>query len=109
MIKIVRTRVRNSDPATSRAAAVAQDGSAARVRGLVMDILNYASPDGLTDEELRARCEEIDPYLSESSPRKRRGELVRDGLVEQVVDGDGSPVTRKSEHGRQMTVWRASR
>jgi len=103
---------RNSDPATSHAAAAAVDLDPRRVtiKYAVLAVLNGA-PDaqqGVTHDQLIALYRKYQPRLgwpraSDSGIRTRCRELVREGLVEQVPDTLG-----KSRYNRGAILWRAT-
>jgi hypothetical protein len=95
------TRHRRDDWDTSMEAAESQTEVAQRVRALVL-VAHEDNPDGLTDEELSDIVNPDERY-GESSPRKRRGELTRDGLIE------ASPFYRPSRKRKRMIVWRIKR
>lgn len=104
-------RIRRNDHATSVAAAVKVDtaGYAKTIRGLVKRALSEA-PGGLTDDELLPVVTELAIRTGhrapdESSPRKRRGELVEDGVVVSLIDVDGQPMKRRNAEGNWMLVW----
>lgn len=106
--KIRVKRSRHTDPVTSHEAADRLSSeSTRRVRVMVRRVM-AEYPEGMTDELLREECMKIDPSLSESSPRKRRGEMVDDNEVELVRDDNGAPVVQMSRHNRRMFVWRLS-
>ena len=105
IIRIVRAR--NTDPFTSHE-AYPSEASRSRVRKQVLSFLTD-HPKGLTDEQLLNMCKELDPNVAESSPRKRRGDLVAEGLVEQAHDNDGNPITAISSRRQRVLVWRVVR
>ena len=95
------SRARRTDPGTSHAAGDRQHGQRAdTIRIKVLSIIQAYGP--MTDEELLRRYQMIDPDVAESSPRKRRGELVESGLV---LDYDVNGVTSK---GSKAIRWTAS-
>lgn len=88
---------RTTDPATSREAAKRAAPNAETHRGLALRTLRAAGPGGMTDFELAALV-----GIQQTSIGKRRGELVKQGLV--VNAG----FTRPSPSGSPATVWRAT-
>lgn len=91
----VRTMVRTTDPETSQEAAKQVEPNAERDRALALRVLReHAS--GLTDFELAALTNR-----QQTSIGKRRGDLVRSGLVE------FAGITRLSPSGSSAKVWRA--
>jgi hypothetical protein len=86
---------RRTDPATSHAAAELRPAARIRDRDRVLEMLR-AWPDGLTDFEL-AQC----LGGQQTSLGKRRGELVRAGLVRPTG------LTRPSPSGARAMVWGA--
>jgi hypothetical protein len=105
-----RSSTRAGDYETSVEAAESAAHGAATIRALVVLVLQ-AHPAGLTDDELRplvvAQLAALGKRApAESSIRKRRGELVDDGEVEQVTDATGAPVTRPNVNGNRMNAWR---
>ena len=102
-IKIKRLHHRN-DPATAKAAAASQKRYLSNLQAIVLDMVRIAGPVGLTDSELN------DDYAADylhmgwvkmrfDTPRKRRSDLTRDGLL---VD---SGKTRSNQYGRHEVVW----
>lgn len=83
--------VRNTDPKTSRGAV---PGRVGRIAAAVLLRLYSAQA---TDERLLADVR-VEMGCSESSPRKRRGELERTGFVRAVGEAT-------SEFGKPMLVW----
>lgn len=99
---------RQSDPETSRDAAVDAANNAATLRSRCYDLLKGAGAHGLTDFEL------VDVYqrryqrpAQQTSLGKRRGELRDAGLVEACKTADGSLVKRPSPSGSAAIVWKA--
>lgn len=100
--------VRAGDPSTSYAAAADVGPSISTVRARVLLILGaeeYAG--GVTHDGLIAAYKRYAlrlgwPPASDSSIRTRCSELLKDGEVEQVPDGDG-----RSRFGRAALLWRA--
>ena len=82
---------------TSKAAAKAIEPSAATLRAKVLDAIR-AAPGGLTDEEGQAVT-----GLKVQTYTPRRGELVKQGLIE---DSGG---TRATSSGRKAVVWTATK
>jgi hypothetical protein len=78
---------------TSKAAAVAIQPSAATLRAKVLEAIR-AAPAGLTDEEGQAAT-----GLRVQTYTPRRGELVKQGLIED------SGSTRATSSGRKAVVW----
>jgi len=102
-------RARNTDPGTSHAAAAKVAPMVTTVRSRVLGILTAApeARDGLTHDQLivlyRKYATRLGwPMASDSSIRTRCNELVRDGEVEKVPDGDG-----RSRFGNAALLWRA--
>ncbi len=83
---------------TSRAAASRIRPDISRLGWLVLETLQRASPDGLTDSEIQQML-----GLAGSSERPRRVWLARSGWV---VD---SGLRRPSPTGRQCVVWIVTR
>ncbi len=81
--------------ATSRAAASKIDARTGRK--LVLDFLLECGEQGATDEQIQQAT-----GLDGSTERPRRISLVADGFV---ID---SGRERKTEHGRNAVVWRAT-
>lgn len=98
--------VRNTDPDTSRSAALLAIARRPRVRDAVYAVLADDGP--LTQDDLiaayRQRALNIEgwPWASDSSIRTRCSELVRDGMVEEDPGGYGA-----SRMGNRALVWRA--
>lgn len=97
-----REHARTSDPDTSVAAAYAV-ADATEVQRRVL-ALHDAHLEGLTDEELveayaRAYPSEVRSLESRSSPRKRRSDLTKAGIV---IDGGWRRALRS---GRKGVVW----
>lgn len=92
---------RVTDPATSHAAAVEDTaGKVAHRSGLkrsILAMLTEAGPLGMTDDEIAARS----PGEDRATVAKRRGDLVKAGLVE------ATPATRITRRGCDAIVWRA--
>ena len=88
---------RRTDPETSHQAARRAAHTAATHRAVALRELVAAGHAGLTDFELAARC-----HSQQTSIGKRRGELVRMGLVEATSE------TRPAPSGAQATVWRVT-
>lgn len=86
--------VRNTDPATSHSAAVKVDRTTIRDRVLAFALA--AGPLGFIDHDLQS----IDPTAPESSIRKRRSELTRDGLI--INTGS----TRMNANNVASFVWK---
>jgi hypothetical protein len=86
---------RRTDPATSHQAAAHAAATAGTHRARALDALRHAGDRGLTDFELAAVTR-----LQQTSIGKRRGELVRLGLV--VSTG----TTRPAPSGSPAIVWR---
>lgn len=99
-------RARRSDPDTSHEAAEESDLAGSQL--VVEALLNYAGPNGLTDEELfegsRAPwvVELVGHRYSGSRLRTARSELVAAGVV------DDAGVLRVTEFGRASKVWKLS-
>lgn len=96
---------RRSDPDTSHAAAEDAKRTANTLRWRCLQTLK-AHPEGLTDFEL---ADEV--QSQQTSAGKRRGELVKAGLVEKAMWGDGvvqkrEVVKRPSPSGSLAIVWR---
>lgn len=90
---------RRSDPPTSMGAAVYAMPTMAASRAKALAALTAAGPEGLTDFELEAIT-----HVKQTSIGKRRGDLVRDDLVEALVR-DGKPVRRFAPSGALAQVW----
>lgn len=88
---------RNTDPQTAHQAAEHAAMRAGTMRALALRELAAAGDRGLTDFELAHRTRS-----QQTSIGKRRGELVRMGLVESA----GS--TRPSPSGSPAMVWRVT-
>lgn len=95
---VPKSMVRSPDYSTSVNAAAAVLPYALRIRQRVLLIL-YFHLAGLTDDEILEEVRHAVP-VAESTPRKRRGELVEAGLVE------ASGVERDMVSGQDGTVWR---
>lgn len=93
--QLVFPDVRASDPDTSVAAAVGNRPQRVRHKEIVLAALRAAGPSGLTDFELAVRV-----GLQQTSCGKRRGDLVKDGLVRPLVG-----VRRPSPSGALAQVW----
>jgi hypothetical protein len=91
-----RPVARSSDPSTSWQAAEIAEINAGTNRALALEALRAAGAAGLTDFQLA----EI-TGVQQTSIGKRRGELVRMGLVV------GTGETRPSPSGSPALVWRA--
>lgn len=101
--------VRRNDGDTSRDAAVAVLGTVDSLRESCLKILRDAGACGLTDHELADRVKIAGiPCAGQTSAGKRRLELQRAGLVEQVIGADGKPARRPTD-GATAFVWRAVR
>lgn len=85
---------RNTDPDTSHEAAAALNPE--RLRGIIFELLENGP---LTDDELRGELDALGVRYEKSSATKRRGDLVKLGLVEDTGD------RRVSGSGRRMIVW----
>lgn len=94
-------KVRKRDPGTSWEAA--SDQSSEHSRKLYRAIYILLSKVGpLTDHELRNEMTKRNfDFGSEEGVTKRRGELVEAGWVEATKE------RRKSQHGKNMIVWKA--
>lgn len=79
---ISETLARDNDHDTSEEAAERVSKSLKELQGKVYTIL--AASQGLTDSELRERCNAIYGKRQESTYRKRRSELVALGLVQET-------------------------
>jgi hypothetical protein len=98
------TMVRRGGRDTSQGAAVIALHSLVGNRALALEQLVLAGAAGLTDFELAART-----GVGQTSIGKRRLELVRDGLVVEVIDETtGRPATRPSPTGAPSMVWAAT-
>ena len=98
------TMVRAGGRNTSQDAAVLAINMLSRNKELALDALVAAGPTGLTDFELAAAT-----GVAQTSIGKRRLDLVRAGLVIDVLDPDtGRPVTRPSPSGAASMVWCAT-
>ena len=97
------TQVRRSDPDTSQRAALTLCSVTAAQRR-VLTLLSGA-PDGLTDAELLSEWERVYGSVPESTPRKRRCDLVRLGRVSQARDAETGAVTKRMIDGSQRIVW----
>lgn len=84
--------VRGSD--TSREAAVQARSFAGTVRGRVLEAIQGAGDDGMTDDEIEALL-----HLRHQTASARRRELVRGGFVRD------SGERRKTRSGCSATVW----
>jgi|TARA_R110000824_G_scaffold32908_3_gene106100 hypothetical protein len=92
---------RSSDPVTSHeAAAKVQKRTVNHKR--VLELLVAHGP--MTDLELLGRWRDSYGEVPESTPRKRRCDLVRMGLVEAQQDADGQTVKRRLDGSRRL-VW----
>jgi hypothetical protein len=98
MTEETNLNARNTDPDTSHEAART---FSKRVRARVENIfINHIKVGlGLTDEELEHVYYQLHQGGRRDSPRKRRSDLTRDGLL---VD---SGLRRPSNCGRAMIVW----
>ncbi|MEC5149198.1 hypothetical protein [Cryobacterium sp. GrIS_2_6] len=94
------TRARESDPLTSHAAA---DSNTNRVH-VKAAVLRLITGRPMTDEQLTAAYfAELDYVPADlDSPRKRRSELTKDGVIE------ASGVTATGRSNRQVNVWRVT-
>lgn len=92
--------VRRDDHDTSNGAAVIALFDAPNLRARCLDALIEHGP--MTDHELAAVV-----GRQQTSAGKRRLELQRAGLVEQVVGDDGKPLRRLAPSGAPALVWRA--
>jgi predicted ArsR family transcriptional regulator len=90
-------RVRGSDPATSRAAALAVDLPRQCRRALHALWTEGRSP--FTDGDLAGWMQE-----DRNIAARRRKDLEQVGLVEAVVDG-GQPAERMGRRGRNELLW----
>ena len=86
-------RARQSDPATSHAAAESMQGEASEHHELILAVLN--DHEGLTATEIGCRCK-----LSSVQVARRMKELERLGLAETTGE------TRRTQSGRMARVWR---
>jgi hypothetical protein len=97
---MVEANARTSDPETSHDAART---FSQRVRARVEHIFagrGQALSTGLTDEELeRVYLSAYGDQTRRDSPRKRRSDLVRDGVLRDTG------IRRPSSTGRMMIVW----
>lgn len=93
---------RRTDPDTSHAAAEDAKRNANTLRWRCLQTLK-AHPEGLDDFALAALV-----GSQQTSAGKRRGELVKAGLVEKATV-DGVVVKRPSPSGSLAIVWRAVR
>lgn len=89
---------RTTDPWTSHEAARRAKPKAETNRALALKALRAAGPAGLTDFQLAEVT-----GVQQTSIGKRRGELVKAGLVEKVPG-----VRRPSPSGSPAQVWRAT-
>lgn len=83
--------VRASDPASSQQAAEVVARHLTRAQSNVLKVFAL-SPHPITDKELLGLYRELFGACPESTPRKRRVELVGQGLIVQMgvkLDGDG--------------------
>ena len=102
---------RTSDPLTSHEAAASVKTSTVKLlRESIVRVLNSYYPLGLTDEELYAEVDVMltfdgtEVFVSESSLRTRRRELVDLGTVEAVPDQKGW-----TDAGRPCHLWRLTK
>ena len=86
---------RATDRQTSHAAAASIDTT--EVQRRVLSLLLQYGP--MTDEEILARYQSVHGPCAESSPRKRRCDLVALGMVKDTGQ------TRLLKTGRMGTVW----
>ena len=98
-------KARRNDPATSwEAADTVRVSHDKRVVIWALRQMGIASDAGIACK-LRANPTIAD-CSTEQSWRSRRAELMRDGLVEQALEDDGSPMYRLSLHNRWCRVFR---
>lgn len=90
--------VRTSDPDTSKAAAESLDVT--EVQRRVLTIHTAKRREGLTDEQLLGEYVGLHGVTAESSPRKRRCDLTKIGLI--IDSGERRPL----KSGRNGIVWR---
>ena len=88
--------VRVPDHDTSIAAAITVLPALSHLKKSILSNLEAFGPQ--TDEEMSDRFQHLN--LAESTVRKRRGELVQAGLVEEAG------FTRPNRLGSEMKVWR---
>jgi hypothetical protein len=75
------TMVRRSDPETSHAAAASLSTHRLTRDKARVEAIHLAAPAGLTDEELLHRYIAAHGATAESTPRKRRCDLTKDGII----------------------------
>lgn len=85
---------RRDDPDTSHTAAASVRRST--IRDAVIAFAKAAGPGGFIDHDLRA----IDPNAPESSLRKRRSELTKEGIL--INTGN----TRTNDNGVSAFIWK---
>lgn len=94
---------RTDDHATSIAAAARIADKLRPLQRMVYMQLAQAGDDGLTDSELRARCDAAYLKRPESTYRKRRSELVAMGIVEPTGQ------RRNNQSGQPEKAYRVNR
>lgn len=106
-LDIFTPTARTEDPETSRCAAEIASQGAETNRWIALKALVAASPGGLTDFELEAKT-----GIAQTSIGVRRGELVKQGLVEGkwVETGRGPKwIARPAPSGSPSRVWYATK
>ena len=98
----VHTQVRPDDPETSHAVA-AKLGNQTENHSRVLHLLRM-NTGGATDLELLHLWEQVYGAVPESTPRKRRCDLVRMGMVTKKRYGSGAVVKRHID-GSSRIVW----
>lgn len=98
------TQVRSSDPDTSRRAAELLAPKLSKLQTIVLNIFRTVPDFGLTDSELdslyvRSYADRGWPMTRFETPRKRRSDLTRMGLLED------SGIRRMNPYGRLEVVW----
>lgn len=94
-----RPLVRSGDLDTSHAAARATAKKLSQTKIKVLLMYGQVYPKELNDGDLNERCCAEFGHRKESSYRKRRGELVRDGYIEDTG-------RREMWRGSMRAVWR---
>lgn len=95
-----KENVRSSDPSTSHAAATSITVTVTEVQRRVLGIHRGYSTYGLTDEQLLDIYHDQFGTTAESSPRKRRHDLTRLGII------TDSGLRRELKTGRKGIVWK---
>ena len=93
-----KTQARRTDPETSHEAARSIQTGQSESHRRVLHLLGMSGDVGMTDAELLNAWQRIYGRVPESTPRKRRCDLVRLGKI--VEDG------KRMIDGRRRIVWK---